>query len=523
MELKFSVLEQLEEKMKGQENRITKRTEICKYLNKITEHYSINTASPQLTKFERNLYYSMICHRNSFFESIIPMELSNLNPLSNLHYLMFRFLTDKTRGILNYHEDIREFSPLYKVEYPSPSFSWNIPPIFMPFLAAYIIACNDKKGSLTLSNFFEKLNDAFTRSLSYSQNYISDESQDDLKNYFQLWTDNYLGKRYFLNLDNLLHLFPNDKQYQAAITQGFYPLTPILLVTPLYPNPVPYYLSLVLEYSIKKMKEQDPENLLPHLDSWEIQNEMAFFRSLVASIMFTIKSFRDSIHVAIQTHHIAGSKYELEVDDYISFMEDIYDSSPNLYAFSLQIENILRKFFYHANSDPDIQKGVNNKLLSISIVDEEEHIQLLTKNLDKCVQNVIKESDSLFKNIERSSNGRASDSLKIKVEQNYYSTFKENISKILIHFKKTVMDGYKKLPAPLYYHNKGIIEELGFSNNAFSERDIFKILSILVFHNKIVVSEYVKETLNSKGFQFPMTADEVVNLLLNLNDIIYHQ
>ena len=85
------------------------------------------------------------------------------------------------------------------------------------------------------------------------------------------------------------------------------------------------------------------------------------------------------------------------------------------------------------------------------------------------------------------------------------------------------MDGYKKLPAPLYYHNKGIIEELGFSNIAFSEQDILQILSILVFHNKIVVSEYVKETLNSKGFKFSMTVDEVVNLLLNLNDIIYHQ
>lgn len=516
-------IKKFEEKMKESKTFISTRTEICEYLNQVSGHYSKNTAFTQLSNFETTIYHAAICQENPVFDYIGPRESSALNPLSNLHYLMFRFLTNGNSGILDFKITTHRFSSIYSIEYPYPSFKWKIPSIFMPFLAAYILACTKQKDSWTFSVFFEKLESSFSESLSCAQKYIPDESQSDMKDFFQAWTANYLGKLYFLNLDKLLQSFSQKEEYQSQILRSIHLLTTVLLHSPLFPNPIPYYLDRLSEHFAKEIKKHEAADLFPHPEPWRINDEQSFVRSLTAFIMFQIKSFRDSIHAALKKHHIKDSKYELAVDDYPSFVEDIFKSYLNLYSACEQSEVILRRFFELSNNNPDVQKGLSNNRLTISYANEEKHIKFFKQLVEKCAESVFKESDKFLKLVSLSSSDRAVHSKKITVKQDYYYTFKKNISTLLRNFKTGLITKYPDLPAPFYYHQPGAISKIGFSDYVFTEQDILKIFSVLVPKTNVLVSEHILNLLAVKGFQFPMSADGVVNLLLHLNDIIQNQ
>ena len=518
MNFNLDSLKQLEKKISESTNCVTTYTEIYDYLGKITGYYAKNTAVSQLSKFEMAIYSSYTCHENPIFEAISPEGSYFSNNLSEIHYLMFRFLTDKSHRILSCQTKTSAFSSIYNIEYTVPSFSWEIPYILMPFLAAYIVTCTMKKrASLTPSSFFENLQTSFSEALLYSSKYISDESSDDMNKIFQEWADNYLGRKYFTNLDKLSQSFSRNKKYRDYVASGVQSLTNVLLNSPVYPNPIPYYVNLLLEDYIKTIRQHNSDELFPRLIPWEINDERAFIRSLTASIMFKIKSFRDFIHTELKEHHIADSKYELAVDNSDTFMENVLENYSDIISLCSMSEKILRSFFYSSNTHPDIQKAIANQRLSVSIVNEEKHIKLFIEIINTCIKHISKELDHFFKLVILSSSAKAATSKKVTVEQNYYSAFKRNI---YLHTKHCIEDLIKKsksLPAPFYYHDNGVISHIGFSNICFSEKDVIKIITRI--NNKDLGSEYFHKSLQINGFQFPMPAEELVTLLLNFKKI----
>ncbi len=518
MDFNLESLKELEKKISDSTNYVTTYTEIYDYLGRITERYAKNTAVLRLSKFEMAIYSSYICHENPIFETISPEGSYSFNNLSGIHYLMFRFLTDKSHRILIYQTKTSTFSSIYDIEYSVPSFSWKIPYILMPFLAAYIVTCTMKKrSSLTPSSFFENLKTSFSNALLCSQKYISNESLDDMNKIFLEWADNYLGRKYFTNLDKLSQSFSQNKKHRDYIASGVQSLTNVLLNSPVYPNPIPYYINLLLEDYIKAIKEHTTDELFPRLVPWEINDERTFIRSLTAFIMFKIRSFRDFIHTELKKHHIADSKYELAVDNSDIFIENILENYSDMISLCSMSEKILRSFFDSSNTHPDIQKAIANQRLSVSIANEEKHIKLFTEIINTCIKRISKELDHFFKLIILSSSAKAASYKKVTVEQNYYSAFKRNI---YLHTKHCIEDLVKKsksLPAPFYYHDKGVISHIGFSNICFSEKEVIKIITKI--KNKDLGSEYIHKSLQINGFQFPMSARDLVTLLLNFNKI----
>ncbi len=529
MNLKFENLNDLETKMRDSEKYITSCQEICDSLAPIIERYAKNTALQRLSNFQKIIYYANSSIINPFYKTDLQSIFPTDDLMTQIHCRMFRFLKERKILILK-DRNCSVFSD-YVIEYTIPHFSWKIPSVFMPFLAAYISACSPKvKEGLTPDIFFSHFSSYFSRAIYLFQaepfSYISTDLANKIESICQEWCDVYLGRSYFTNLTDLLKQFKNNKDEKLLVMHSIQPITNVLMNSPIEPNPIPYYANLLLEQHRKEIRAHDNQELFPHLVPWEIQNEMeivkGFFEEFIVSY---IEPLCNSVTALLEEYHINDSKYELAVRNYDAFNDEI---TTILNQVSVEKENVKRnfcRFFKQSNADPFVQKGVADNILSINIPNERKHLETFWRIIDKLFLNTCKEVETFLKLVNQSSSKHPERYKKISPEKKYLSAFSENISVHIENCRKDLKTKGESLPAPFYYHEKGLIQEISYSL-CFSENDIFNILSILIPQNKIPSlespKEYILDVLNKEGFEIPMTPQELAHLFLRLEKLFHN-
>lgn len=516
METKYNDLKLLETELnKDSQNYVITKSEIYNYLMDIGIFYSLNTALNKLKKTEKLLYSSYLSYINPVFTSTNHSSSSNADLMSNIHYLMFRFLQEKSYGRIR-STKAEELS--YYSDNNNPSFSWKIPFVFMPFLITYIISCSTRKGtSLTPVIFFDNMKKYFPRVLDHSQKYISEKLSGNMISIFNQWTENYLGKSFFLNLCVLLSKF-QDVSHKMSVYNGIQPIINLLMFAPLSPNPIPFYANLILENYCKNIYEQDKDKLFPHLIPWQINGEPEFICSLTREIIYKTELIRDTLPVLLKKHHTDGSIYELAVDNYEDFMNDLSSIYNDIHKLdSDTIKNKLWDFFNLSNTNKTVVSAVFCNSLSISISNEEKHVEKFTEILSGYIDDIISEVDKFMKLVKQTSSSHPEKYKKTNTKQDNYDSLKIYINRKKEACITNITEHIQKLPAPFYYHDNGLINQNGFSSTFFSEHDILKILAIIIPEEKSGAPEYMQKLIQTQKISFPLSPTELVYFLLSIN------
>ena len=529
MNFKFDSLDYLEAEMSNSEKYIRHRSEICRFLSQIIDRYAKNTALQRLSDFELLIYHANAYYTNPVYKTEkFQNHLAFSDLMQKIHLLMYRFLHEKNPQIMKDREEKRSFFSDYNLEYSIPYFSWNIPSAFMPFLVAYISACTIKnRGILTPDIFFEKLRFYFDKAIEVSQKdtfqYISKDSASKIVSIFPEWCDVYLGRSYFTNLAILLKNFKNNKNNESLVKNGIQPITNVLISSPMIPNPIPYYTNLLLKEYMGYIQNHDSQELFPQLLPWKIDNEMDFIYNLFNNyFLLNIESKCNSIIEIFQKYRINNAKYELTIADYSTFKDEITDILDTILMLEFFVKSSLFIFFHKSNANTDIQKAVANNNLTISILNEQKHIQTFVSITDKCINNISKEIHVFLKRVKQASSSHPERYKKITLNQNYLSGFKEQIHKHIENCKRDVDTKFDSLPAPFFYHEAGLIQKNSY-NAYFSKHDIYRILYCLVPQNSVFFlnspEEFIINSLIKDGFHVPMPPSELAYLLLHFEEL----
>lgn len=527
MDLKFDSLNLLESMMESSKKCVKTRTEILKYLCLIMDYCSANTAEQKLAEFESIIYYAHAYLINPVFEVASFQSRIPSDSMMQIHCLMFRFLHEKFPQIMNVRNEKNSDFSIYGKEFCLPYFSWNIPSVFMPFLAAYIGACSVKhKEALTPDLFFENLSSAFDTALHVSQteefSYTDKDLSSQMERMFQEWCDMYLGRSYFTNLAKLLKDFSGNKENERRIEESIQSITNVLLFAPLHPNPIPYYANLLLEKHIEFIHSHDSQELFPHLEPWKINGETDFVHDLVKSILDIANLMRDFVLSTWKDHHNSDSRYKLAVKDYPAFEKAIGDCLQFIPEMNRQAHLQLKAFFDQSNSFLDVESAVEKGRLSVSVPNEQKHIEVFTKSIEKYMNDVSEEINTFLKLVKHSSASHPENYKKIKLDSDFLSDFIDNFSKITKNFKNRIDNKLQHLPAPFTYHAPGLIQQNSYGLY-FSEQDILKILSIIITESPASLlkqpADSIIDKLTSMGFHIPLSSLELASLFLRLEEL----
>lgn len=525
MDLKFDSLNLLESMMESSKKCVKTRTEILKYLCLIMDYCSANTAEQKLAEFESIIYYAHAYLVNPVFEVASFQSRIPSDSMMQIHCLMFRFLHEKFPQIMNVRNEKNSYFSIYSKEFCLPYFSWNIPSVFMPFLAAYIGACSVKhKEALTPDLFFENLSSAFDTALHFSQteefSYTDKDLSSQIERMFQDWCDMYLGRSYFTNLAKLLKDFSGNKENERRIEESIQSITNVLLFAPLHPNPIPYYANLLLEKHIEFIHSHNSQELFPHLEYWKINGETDFVHDLVKSVLDITNLMRDFVLSTWKEHHNSDSRYKLAVKDYPAFEKAIGDCLQFIPEMKRQAHLQLKAFFDQSNLCSDIQSAVKDGRLSDT--NKQKHFEAFTKSIEKYMDNVSKEINTFLKLVKHSSALHPENYKKIKPDSDFLSGFIDNFSKITENFKNDIKNNLQNLPAPFTYHAPGLIQQNSYGLY-FSEQDILKILSILITESPASLlkqpADSIIDRLTNMGFHIPLSSQELASLFLRLEEL----
>lgn len=129
MALSFNFAKELEIEMANSQYHITSLEELYDYFDQLPDPFSRGTVKSMVKDFEKMIYFSHRCYINPIYKLSFPIPISLLNGLSNVHTLMYRFLTDPVHGILKCEAETNTLIDSL------PPCTWRIPSIIYAFFS----------------------------------------------------------------------------------------------------------------------------------------------------------------------------------------------------------------------------------------------------------------------------------------------------------------------------------------------------------------------------------------------------
>ena len=514
MALSFNFAKELEIEMANSQYHITSLEELYDYFDQLPDPFSRGTVKSMVKDFEKMIYFSHRCYINPIYKLSFPIPISLLNGLSNVHTLMYRFLTDPVHGIPKCEAETNTLIDSL------PPCTWRIPSIFMPFLAAYISANHARKNSvLSPSIFFESLKHYFDKFLEHSEKYISPHLLKKMDSIFQEWADIYLGQHYFVNLDKLLSR-SNNETFKNSVSTGITCITNALMCAPLCPNPVSYYANRILEDYKIQIETIGIEEMSSNYIPWDIHHEPDFIYYLGNIIFSKIELLDNSIYSALEDHHVRDSKYELAIDSYDSFYKDISENLEDLQSFQSHIRVELESFFTHYKQIPDIESAIEDFRLLINGTIEQKHIDSFTRILNKCIDSTISDLEKFLRLVKSASSSNPEKLKKITTEKNYYDNFHADLLLNCENCNADIKSTLKKLPTVFLYNKNpdSLPQQRGY-HSFLNIQDILKIISLLHRGSKASSDDDKIKILSDNGFFEPMDSRQLALFLLKFNTL----
>ena len=533
MFLCFDPLVSFEEKLNAKEmEHVTKEADICSYLLQIgettNEFFSKETARTKLKYFKQCMYFCSAGLGNAMFLEIAEKGLLLSEDILNIHRLMYIYCGEK-------HTYLKIDNKLDNINsrYENSSFNWEIPYIFMPYLASYVLAANDIKNDGSIKSFFAKLNDFFSKSIEIKNKY-SNASDINIANIYSKWTNEYLGQEYFSTLDTLYGRYSKTTDQKATIRNSVRGLTGILLDCTEHPSVIPSFVTMLLIHYKNCLLEKEPDNtsydnnttlndltlFYPHKESWKEEWEQGFIKYLCNELSETTEELLIFISDYLRNNN-KTPKYALSVKDFNDFNKQYSSHLNKLLDMMERLDEVMRNFFKFITEErPDIRQYIKDHKLIFDQKNVERHIKILYKTISKHYEQIQTEFHIFVKKVEKSSSPTPENYTTLIPNDDYFNDLKKSIQLAQKYLTENLKKDMEQLTPVLKYNNPGYIEALKYPIYHYEEEDILKIMRILNKEYFHLSDDNMKKLIKHKGWNFPTTRPLVIKFLLELPLIV---
>lgn len=533
MNLCFDSLISFEEKLNTKEmERVTKEADICSYLLQIgettNEFFSKETARTKLKYFKQCMYFCSAGLGNAMFLEIAEKELLLSEDILNIHRLMYIYCGEK-HTYLKIDNKLDNINSRYK----NSSFNWEIPYIFMPYLASYVLAANDIKNDDSIKSFFAKLNDYFAKIIEIKNKY-SNTSDINIADIYSEWTNEYLGQKYFSTLDTLYGRYSKTTDQKATIRNSVRGLTDILLDCTEHPSVIPSFVTMLLMHYKNCLLEREPDNtsydknttlndltlFYAHEEPWKENWEQEFIKSLCNDLSKTTGELLIFIGDYLRNNN-KTPKYALSVKDFNDFNKQYSSHSDKLLDILEHLDEVMRDFFKFITEErTDVRQCIKDYKLIFDQKNAERHIKILCKTISKYYGQMQNELRKFVKRVKQSSSPTPENYTTLIPNDDYFNDLKESIQLAQKHLSKNLKKEMEQLTPVLKYNNPGYIKALEYPIYHYEEEDILKIMRILNKEYFHLSDDDMKKLIKHKGWNFPTVRPLVIEFLLELPSMI---
>ena len=471
------------------------------------------------------MYFCSSGLENPMFLSMAQDGLSLSEDILNIHRLMYLYCGEKH----TYLKIDNKLDNIYS-KYENCSFKWEVPNIFMPYLASYILAAYHIKNGGSIKSFFDKLKYFFDKTIEIKNEdlNVSDLNMADI---YSEWTNEYLGQEYFSTLDTLYGRYSKTSKQEATVRNSLRGLTCILMDCPDHPSMIPSFATILLTHYKKWLFEKEPDNttsydkntvlndltsFYAHEEPWKEDWEQAFLEQLRTELSNTTKKVIIFIDKYLKNNN-KTPKYPLSVNDFNDFDEKCSFYLNELSNMSGNAEKKFRNFYkYITEERQEIRQAIENRTLLFDHENAEKHIKTLNKTILKYYGQMQNEFRKFIKRVEQSSSQIPENYKTLNPNDDYFKDLKKSIQLLQNHFSENLKNEMKKLTPALKYNNPGYIETLKYPIYYYEEDDILKIMRILNKEYFHLSDDDMEKLIKHKGWTFPIIRPHVIEFLLEL-------
>ena len=473
------------------------------------------TSITRLCNFENSLYFSTIKGKNAFLDSQI---ISNTLPLDREHigifFALYHFFIEAK--YLSVEFDTINSNDIFYPIYNPPKFHWNIPGEFMPIFLSCVIAaskCMQTKEDTVYNAFFTRAEAIFLKALP---NYFDIPESTGTAPYldtFHNWWNDHLAFPFFKTLESMLRKFSNTDNEKQLLLRSVDWLISLLLENTPHNKNVSDSINKLLETYIKKLESQEHSTLYPQRISWffndELQNIDKFvvkFRDIVDSNFKDIKEF-------IQIHHLTNIVYDIAIDNPENLTQKIDATIEELLQLTGEFQYFLYNYFIGMAEHPDIKPYLQTDSLTIDHPAVKKHIDSYTQIINDCIHELISNL-STFKRRVNFASGPSPEKYKtLKTTDSYQKQLEQAIEDFKKRLSQKIKNTEGRLPAPLYFHNKGYIQNQTHRPiELYEQSDVLAIIHALS-PCKLYSSEALIHLLATNGYSCPMNKRQLIHLL----------
>lgn len=499
---------------------VTSRTDLAASIADLDDSATSQTTSAQrLRDFEDLLFFSSIKNVNPMIDfRIIPENvLLNNKECVNIFYTLYYLFTSAKYLLVEQaeKETIGRFSSIYK----HPSFHWQVPYTFMPIFLSCVIAvsqCQRKHSKATCTSFFENLKSIFPQALKL----YFDMPESLGCTSFCNWIKYYLDGPFYKSLNTMLDTYSRTPQERELLLQSADWLFILIRANKPHNPKVSASINKLLEAYMKSLKWIPLDQLYPHTDDWNFNDENMVINDLISWLLRQVNTTFISISKFIDEHHVKNAKYDIRIHSSDIFIEKMDSVIEKLYSVSHTVKDYLYRYFSDTLQTPDIEKNIQKGILSIDSKAIQKHIDSSYRIIDQYLTDLI-ETLAKFKKIVIAASGPHPENYKnLKVNESYMNNLKDSLT----HLEKSLNTKLEKekttLPAPLHFYNPGYLKQSIASYYEFSQYKLFESKDILwIIHAlspcKIYSSETLTHILTAYGYVFPLKTEQLIHLLGN--------
>ena len=523
----------LDELLSNSAKNHTSIESLHKYIYELTQTMGSDTARRLLNKFKKTMFFVNNIESNPalFSHAKDKLSIPNKPPISDelllIHSRMNRFL--RSKKIICENTGSNSINKDYA---PGTQFTWNIPDVFMPLFISYVLAtAYHKNEPLEVKEFFDDIKKRLDESINVILESSKSISNDDIRNIYDNWMDDCLGRTYFCNAEALYQTYAQTEEQKKQLRYATSYLTHLVNLCPISQNCVIRYVNLLLADFENLLKQNIPDFnkrtldlclLYEHETPIHVQEENTLVEYFFRNFYDKLNEIYSFLLTFLAKHHKKASQYPLAVDDYDKFHTKLLNYRDSLVQDCNLLDSRIESAYHALKNSSNIEQALSlhlyiekpeYKTLRISTLSS-----LFTTAYKKTLQK-LKELSKIFALSNDSDPSHFDTKLKEYNAKEIRRLFWEPYESLCLDLEKK----FKVLPDFLYLKCPGAVFEYQYSAIPdIDDTTLLRIIRILLKDTKALSStddKAILHILNTMGYQSPMDTNMVIDLLSNFSEI----